>query len=342
MSSRTDALLLDRLIAGEADAHEAPVELRALAVLASALSTSAAAPAPEFRTALRATLVADAREQSSRVPFVQRLREGADQRLARWRYNARVGLASAVAATMVSATAVAAATDRSIPGDAFYGLKSTLEDVGVALAGEGAARGGALVGLLDTRMEEVARAVSREDQVAAAAVLRTADTDLRSGAQVILGAYLDSADTVLLISLHDTAAHASAQLAPLRPQLLGDAAAAAADLQTSLDRVTARAQVLLGGSCTGCEEGVHDDPQAADTVANGGGGRRHTAAPGHQHRHHRHPGAERAVRGLPVHPVVPAARRRRAGAARDADRRPDRRTAPGAHPAAERRRSAAR
>lgn len=268
MSSR-DVALLDRMIAGDADAAEAPAELVALATLARTLGDGAARPRAEFRDTLRTTLLADARALAARRPWWERTTDAAGRRLERWRYNARVAVASATAASLLSGGAVAAATERAIPGDVFYGLKGTVEDVLVALAGSEAGRGAALVGRLGERFEEVERALAMGDQDAAAASLRAADEEVRAGAQAVIVAYLDTADTALLTALDDRVRDGSARLAAVRPQLRGPAQAAAADLQTALDRIAARVQVLVTGSCTGCGDGVHDDPGAATTTANG-------------------------------------------------------------------------
>lgn len=122
-------------------------ELSVVAMLRSAGQATAAGPDEAFRAALRTRLLAVAAVQGVGSP------EPVAQAVS-WRQRATV-LAAGLATGAVAVTGVAAAASMSLPGDPFYGLKRTTEQVRLDLPGSSQARAGRHVDLAAERVHEL-------------------------------------------------------------------------------------------------------------------------------------------------------------------------------------------
>jgi hypothetical protein len=271
-----DVMLLDRALDGDAVQDQAvPEDVGRLVALARALTEeAAAAPVPQMRAAARTDLrMALLREVNARreapPPLAERVRDRVGAVLERWAYSARVAGVGGVAAALLSGGGVAVATEAALPGDLFYGLKLTVEEVALGFADVGVPRGQALLDRAAERIGDAGRALQRDDGEAAGAVaLRLADTAARDGAQEHFRAYLDGGDTAVLDALAVWVEQTSGRL-DLLIGVRGEATDALADLRTSLDRIGQRVEVLATGACTTCDLGVHDDGDAEGDTARG-------------------------------------------------------------------------
>ena len=271
--------LLERLLEGDAlpqdsrIGEDVPEELDRLAMLADLVS-HAAEPDPvemraEARSDLRTTLIREANLRAAEPPpLLTRIRETVTATTERWAYSSRAAVAGGTAAMVLSTGGVAAAANGSLPGDLFYDLKLAAEDMALSFADAGVSRGEGLLQQATTRVEEVHTAAERQQEAAAAAGLRLADEHTRDGAQEYLATYLDTGDTEVLQVLGDWVVTTNRRL-DLLPPVDGDAAAALADLRTSLNRIGQRIEVLATGACTSCALGVHDNPAADPSITRG-------------------------------------------------------------------------
>jgi hypothetical protein len=96
------------------------------------------------------------------------------------------GLAAAVAAT-----GVVVGTSRSLPGDALYGLKRTVEGWQVGLAGGPAAEANALLEQARTRLDEIQALLKRGDLAAVRGAINALQEELRSATSRLLRAAAD-------------------------------------------------------------------------------------------------------------------------------------------------------
>src|SRR3954465_6719761 len=107
-------------------------DLAPLVALARALGEVSApgGPRPDFPDSLRQRLVAVATVQGvgETAGTGQRLRETA----ATWRFQRRVAAVAAGPAAVTAVAGVGVGASRSLPGDAFYGLKRSTENVQLA------------------------------------------------------------------------------------------------------------------------------------------------------------------------------------------------------------------
>src|SRR5438552_11503613 len=129
--------------------------LAPLVALAGALGTTpdVAAPRAEFRTALRQRLVAVATVQGVGAPAptpAQRAREIGGT----WRFQRRVAVLAGRAAAVTAVAGVGVGASRSLPGDAFYGLKRATENVQLDLAQGQEAKGKRHLEFARTRLAE--------------------------------------------------------------------------------------------------------------------------------------------------------------------------------------------
>ena len=210
-----------------------------LRALAADLATE---PAPAFRAATRARLVAMAAVRPpGPVP-----RRGPRALLGLHRAAWRSRLTAAVAGAALAVTAMGALVALSAdarPGDALYGLKRGTEQTQLALAGD--ERGLTLLGLASTRLEELDGLV---DGAAPASLVRdtlaTMDAQTTEGAALVFTDAFDARDVAPLSVLSGWARQQGSGLADLRPALPGDAGGAATDSIDLVGRVGARAEQL--------------------------------------------------------------------------------------------------
>lgn len=172
------------------------------------------APDREFRTGLRAMLVATAEREGANatvvLPAVQarpaatglaglaRLRPdlrrlaGPEARRTRTRGAIIVG----VAAGALALSGMSAASGDAVPGDPLYGVKRSTERAQLALAGSEISRGQLYLEFAKTRVAE-ASAV-RDDRGELAGVLGDMDAETRHGVKLLTGAAVNRRDPVAL------------------------------------------------------------------------------------------------------------------------------------------------
>jgi hypothetical protein len=192
---------LAQLLDGELTAEEANAPVRALAALATDVreSETVPAPTPAFRAALRNRLVADIEHHE--VGAVQRLRDAAWQRTARWRHSAKVGVATAVAGSLLGGAGIAAAAQQALPGDALYGIKRATESFRLALAGSLEEQGRVHLGRAVERLEELRDGVGRLSGDQVVDTLEAMDEASATGADALIDAAGRGGDAALLDEL---------------------------------------------------------------------------------------------------------------------------------------------
>jgi len=215
--------------------------LAPLVALSTALEIAApvAAPAPEFRSALRQRLVAVATVQGvgETTSVTSRVRESAGA----WRVQRRVAIVAGSAAAITAVAGVGIGASRSLPGDAFYGLKRADENVQLALARGDEAKGKKHLEFARTRLSEVKALAAHGEalpdlapgQPAAAGApqsgsgtiadtLRAMDEQTRAGATDLFLAYQHSGSTEPLKTLNAFTVKQYADLMALLPALPND------------------------------------------------------------------------------------------------------------------------
>ncbi|SFP00103.1 hypothetical protein SAMN05660464_1888 [Geodermatophilus dictyosporus] len=218
--------------------REEAVEAR-LRALAADLDVE---PAPDFRAATRARLVAMAAVRSPGPAPRRGLRALLGPRRAAWRSRLTAAVAGAALAVTAMGALVALSADAR-PGDALYGLKRGSEQTQLALAGD--ERGATLLGFASTRLQELDELA---DGGAPAPLVRdtlaTMDEQTTEGAELVFTEALSARDPAPLTVLSGWARQQGSGLADLRPALPGDAGAAATGSIDLVGRVGVRAEQL--------------------------------------------------------------------------------------------------
>ncbi len=185
---------LAALLDGE-DVPDAPSSLGALADLATAVHDHAdlMAPTAEFRTSLRAELVAAA---AAPPGLVERARTAWANRTAQLRTSARVAVATMTASSLIGSAGVAVAAQQALPGEFLYELKSLTEDARMVLAVDGVAEARLHLAFARERLEELRATTGQLDSDQVAALLAEMDAHSEAGASVLLdGVAFGTADT---------------------------------------------------------------------------------------------------------------------------------------------------
>jgi hypothetical protein len=164
---------------------------------------------PEFRTGLRAMLVATAErdgigvaEPADAEPGAHAgIRETGRGRLFRIagsgrRIRARGAIVIGVAAGAMAVSGISAASENASPGDALYGVKRSTERAQLAMAGSDVTRGQLSLDFARTRLAE-ALAMPGDDS-AFGGVLGDMDTDTRQGVRLLTGSAVARRDAAPL------------------------------------------------------------------------------------------------------------------------------------------------
>ncbi|MGR7024062.1 DUF5667 domain-containing protein [Geodermatophilus sp. URMC 62] len=216
---------------GAGGSHRAPVPDReaALECRLRALATDLDdEPAPGFRAATRARLVAMAAVRSP-APAPRRLCRLIPRGPARlWRARLTAGLAGAALTVTALGALVALATDAQ-PGDALYGLKRGTEQTRLALAGD--ERGLTLLGFASTRLQELDELVEGPPGTPPADLVRdtlaTMDAQTEEGAALVFSRAVDAGDAATLTVLSGWAQEQRSGLSELEQALPADTGTAA-------------------------------------------------------------------------------------------------------------------
>lgn len=254
--------------------------------------SDATTPRPEFRTALRTRLVAVAGVQAAAAPpAVPWVRRPVVQR--------RLGVTAGAVAGVVAFAGVGIASSRSVPGEAFYGLKRGAEGVQLDLASGNVAKGRRHLQFASTRLREVQALAQSEGALSLGAgsahvqagglsfgadrafllhdTLGRMDSDTRTGSKQLLTAFRASGQRAPLELLATWAAGQRTALERMMPMLPPSAQPSA---RSSLALVTAvggdAAQVMLLGTCSnGCDPrtsgpSLGSDPAGGSGLGNNG------------------------------------------------------------------------
>ncbi len=186
---------LEDLLSGQASPEDAPRQLARLATLATTVRdhTDLEAPSPDFKARLRAELLATA-AAAPEPTLLDRARDRVDAATARWRHSLRVAGASAVAATMIGTTGVAAAAQSALPGDVLYSVKGFTEDARLAFASGDLDRGRLHLAFARERLEEVELGRDRLTPAQFIETLDHLDAEAAQGADEMLAAAVAAAD----------------------------------------------------------------------------------------------------------------------------------------------------
>jgi hypothetical protein len=268
-----DAALSAPAVPAQADGVAREVAL--VALLRSAGESAAARPTDEFRDALRTRLVAVGTVQGVGVTATSSPRPAAVS----WRQRA-AAVAVGAMASAVAVTGVAAASSQSLPGDPFYGVKRTTEDVQLHLAHGATAQGTRHLQFAATRLRELRElafgrdlsdrdgALTTADTARVDALLADMDAETRAAARLLTTASQEGRDDEPLRQLARFADQQRQVLLQVVPVLPGGSAARARGSIALVTAVRARTQQLL--DAPGCTAACN--PAGAAPVVPGGAG----------------------------------------------------------------------
>ncbi|WP_446217086.1 DUF5667 domain-containing protein [Micromonospora sp. IBHARD004] len=146
----------------------------------------------EFRTGLRAMLVATAEREGIGAPAAAKTETataGTGTRgsllpaVTARRARARGAILVGIAAGAVALSGISAASENALPGDALYGMKRSTERAQLALASSDNSRGQLFLDFARTRLDEAATV--RGDRLGFSAVLDDMDADTRQGVRLL-------------------------------------------------------------------------------------------------------------------------------------------------------------
>ncbi|MFV2099719.1 DUF5667 domain-containing protein [Micromonospora sp. LOL_024] len=159
---------------------------------------------PEFRTGLRAMLVATAVREGmgaapTAAPAPQKATFGRGALLpavtAR-RARARGAILVGIAGGAIALSGISAASENAVPGDALYGMKRGTERAQLALTSSEISRGQLFLDFARTRLVEASS--MRDDRAGYRAVLDDMDADTRQGVRLLTGAAAQRSDPAAL------------------------------------------------------------------------------------------------------------------------------------------------
>lgn len=209
-------------------------ELAALVALRHRLATTAAGPEadPEFRTGLRAMLLATAEREgigrtaqpTTAPPALRRggflpashpARRTHTIRPARGP-RARTAVVAGVAVGAVAFTGMSTASENAVPGDPLYGVKRSTERAQLALASSEVGRGQLYLGFARTRLAEARTLASDLEQV-----LADMDRDTSLGVRLLTAAATNRQDPAALAAVDEFATGQREALEDLSGEVTG-------------------------------------------------------------------------------------------------------------------------
>ncbi|NJP31416.1 DUF5667 domain-containing protein [Micromonospora thermarum] len=201
------AQLLDEANGGRRQHKRSRVDDQLAALVAVGQRLSAAPPAvevdPEFRTGLRAMLLATAEREGIGAPATDAASGSTTRRTKAFRPSllpavtarrarARGAILVGIAAGAVAVSGISAASENAVPGDALYGMKRSTERAQLALTSSDVSRGQLFLGFARTRLSEAAEL--RGDRAGYSGVLDDMDADTRQGVRLLTGAAVQRSD----------------------------------------------------------------------------------------------------------------------------------------------------
>jgi hypothetical protein len=223
----------------------APVDpaMAALVAVAGALVALPQRPAPAFRDALRTKLMAEAATIAASAPAASVPAASAPaaplRSLPKLLAKPAMQVATGGLAATIAATGLTVGASRSLPGDALYGLKRTVENLQVGAAGGATAEASALLEHAQTRLDEVRALLDGGDLSAVRGALDELDAELRSAVDRLLAEARDGSQAAY-DRLNATISGLTGQLVALLPSLPSEARAAASSVLSTLNVAAAR------------------------------------------------------------------------------------------------------
>ncbi|SCL63694.1 hypothetical protein GA0070606_3839 [Micromonospora citrea] len=201
------AQLLDEANGGRRHHVRSRADDQLAALVAVGQRLGAAPPAvevdPEFRTGLRAMLLATAEREGIGTPAVAPEPAAAETGRGRLlpavtarRARARGAILVGVAAGAIALSGISAASENAVPGDALYGMKRSTERAQLALTSSDISRGQLFLDFARTRLAEAA--ALRGDRDGYSAVLDDMDADTRQGVRLLTSAAVQRSDPAAL------------------------------------------------------------------------------------------------------------------------------------------------
>lgn len=281
-SAERFAELLDETTGSRRHHSRGPADEQLAELVAIGSSLPASLPRtgvePEFRTGLRAMLVATAErdgigrtataETEEVAPARSRIKAGLLGRDGR-RFRARGAIVIGVAAGAVAVSGISAASENASPGDALYGVKRSTERAQLAMAGSDVNRGQLSLDFARTRLAEAA-AMKGED-AGFGGVLNDMDADTRKGVKLLTTSSVVRRDTKPLGTVDDFVTEQRQKLMPVLDRVGPDNRERAMTSLDLLDSVRERTADLRDGlRCTPVEPAGADTlgPKLRDCVAN--------------------------------------------------------------------------
>ena len=298
-SAERFAELLDESTGGRRHHSRGPADEQLAELVAIGSSLSAARPAarvePEFRTGLRAMLVAtaerdgightaraaDTEPEPAAAARTGRLRHGLLGHGGRIR--ARGAIVIGVAAGALAVSGISAASENASPGDALYGVKRSTERAQLAMAGSDVTRGQLSLDFARTRLAE-AVAMPGND-AGFGGVLDDMDADTRKGVKLLTTSAVARKDSKPLSTIDTFAEQQRRTLTPALSRLSATNQERALTSIGLLDSVNKRAENLrtglgcdnavsagadkLGPKLKGCAAGDETDAQAPPSRSSG-------------------------------------------------------------------------
>ncbi|MBM2617420.1 hypothetical protein JIG36_17835 [Actinoplanes sp. LDG1-06] len=301
-SAERFAELLDETTGGRRHHSRGPADeqLAELVAIGSSLSTArpAARVDPEFRTGLRAMLVATAeRDGIGRTATATAVDEPAiaqptTARGGRLRHGllghggrirARGAIVIGVAAGALAVSGISAASENASPGDALYGVKRSTERAQLAMAGSDVTRGQLS---LDFARNRLAEAVAMPgDDTGFPGVLDDMDADTRKGVKLLTTSAVARKDSKPLITVDSFVDRQRQTLSPALTRLSSPNQERALKSIALLDSVSERAESLRTG--LSCEDTVSAGsdalgPKLKGCAADNGSGSQSSSKPSGQ------------------------------------------------------------
>lgn len=240
MTTNSKADAFDRALSGKGSADPA---VAGLVALAGALAAVPQRPAPAFRDALRTKLMAEAAAIAASVPAASVPATPAVRPpLRTLLQHPAMQVATGGLAAAVAATGVVVGTSRSLPGDPLYGLKRTVENWQVGLAGGATAEANALLEQAQTRLDEIRALLDQHALDRVTGAIDALQDELNSATSRLLNAARDGSREAY-DTLQAAVVDLSRQLAALLPALPAGARAAASGVLATLN--VARVQLAM-------------------------------------------------------------------------------------------------
>jgi hypothetical protein len=266
-SAERFAELLDETTGTRRHHSRGPADERLAELVAIGSSLSAAKPAarvdPEFRTGLRAMLVATAErdgigrtatavetEPVAAAAATSRggLRSGLFGHGGR-RIRARGAIVIGVAAGAMAVSGISAASENASPGDALYGVKRSTERAQLAMAGSDVTRGQLSLDFASTRLAEAASMQGNDPGFDG--VLDDMDADTRKGVKLLTTSAVTRRDSKPLATVDDFVGRQRQTLMPALDRLGPANRERAIGSLSLLDSVRGRTDDLRAGlACT--------------------------------------------------------------------------------------------